>query len=112
MVTSMAHLRLKAAFVVGALSLLSVPAFAGADQDKTASNQAPVSAPAVRDNGDAALSFRLFPVLSAIGGKPAVLDALRAAPHVSDVLAARQARRAACGKNLTCLGAGDDLERR
>ncbi|WP_159983555.1 MULTISPECIES: YdcF family protein [unclassified Novosphingobium] len=73
-------------FAVGALSLTSVPAFAGAERDTVTES----------------LSGRLFPLLDTLGRNPAALEALKARPEVATMLQARAARREACAQNLVC----------
>ncbi|WP_293878326.1 YdcF family protein [Sphingomonas sp. UBA978] len=58
---------------------------------------------AVGDRIAAALSHRLFPLLSAIGADPAAVARLRARPGIAAMLADRAGRRTACGQDLTCI---------
>lgn len=96
-----------AALAAGILLAHSVPAFAGTDTagGRTRPDGARVAPGPVRDAVDDALSRRLFPVLGGLGADPSRIEALRAAPGAAPVLAARQARLAACGTDLTCLAA-------
>lgn len=62
----------------------------------------PVSAEEVSDGVTAALSARLFPMLDAVSHTPAAIERIAGTPEMSNVLAARRARRAACGADLVC----------
>ncbi len=89
--------------LAGLLSLLSVPAHAGTDTAWATPTEDQARAGAVRDTVDDVLSHRLFPVLDSLGTDPARLDAMRRVPRLAPVLAARQARRAACAADVACL---------
>ncbi|MBT2186553.1 YdcF family protein [Sphingobium nicotianae] len=61
-----------------------------------------VHAQTIRDTFTEGLSQRLFPLLDALGGNPAALNALRGDPEIASMLRARSDRRAACGADLGC----------
>ncbi|MEZ0495538.1 YdcF family protein [Sphingomonas sp. IW22] len=64
---------------------------------------APASAGAVRDVKMEMLAERLFPLFGALASQPERQAALIARSEIAALIAARQAARAACGDDLSCI---------
>lgn len=68
-----------------------------------AAQAAPAAAMVRGDQTTAALSRRLFPLLSGIGADPAAYARLSAQPGIAAMLRARAGRRSACAQDIVCI---------
>lgn len=93
------------ASTLAALSLLSVPAYAGADREHNATAEmASISKTVHQDTTFAALWLRLFPVIGKLARSPESRASISNDPTIRPVLEQRKARRDTCAQDVSCFG--------